>query len=167
MSGAAGSDECPAGSVRIETETACRIAAAAAGKTAGSSDYPFVETYDNVPRGCYYDTTNNAYFNPHAVGAGYSTQLLCAAATTGAPPPPMRAAAMRVCAAGVRQRRCGGAVWARAVRVYVPSRSRALEGTARYSRAACMYAWLMYMYLYIQIYRYVYSYIDTYLYLYL
>jgi hypothetical protein len=85
VSGAAGSNECPAGSARIETEAACRTAAAAAGKTVGS--YPFVETYSNYPRGCYYDT-NNAYFNTHAVGAGWSGgQPLCAAlATTGAPP---------------------------------------------------------------------------------
>ncbi len=143
LSGADGSNACPAGSVRIETEAACRTAAAAAGKLVGS---PFVETYPSVPRGCYYDSTNYAYFNAHAVGAGYSALLLCAADTTGAPPP-MRAAALRVCAGGMRQRRCGGAVWARAVCVYVPSRSRALEGTVRYSRAAYLYEWLMYMYI--------------------
>jgi hypothetical protein len=85
VSGAAGSNACPAGSVRIETEAACRTAAAAAGKTVGS---PFVETLSTYPRGCYYITgTNEAFFNAHAVGAGYSLQLLCAAlvATTGAP----------------------------------------------------------------------------------
>ncbi len=85
VSGAAGSNECPAGSARIETEAACRTAVAAAGKTAGSA---FVWTEYNFPRGCYYYTSNNyAYFNPHAVGAGCSyAQLLCAAlATTGAP----------------------------------------------------------------------------------
>ncbi len=142
MSGAAGSNECPAGSVRIVTEAACRTAVAAAGKTPSTSTFVGTDSY--YPRGCYFSTSNLAYFNTDAVGAGYSTQLLCAAATTGAPPP-MRAAALRVCAAGVRQRRCGGAVWARAVCVYLPSRSRALEGTARCSRAACMYAWLMYM----------------------
>ncbi len=111
VSGAAGSNECPAGAVRIEAEAACRTAAAAAGKTAGS---PFVVTNSNSPRGCYYRTTNIAFFNTHAVGAGYSQQLLCAAATAGAPPP-MRATVLRVCAVDVRQRRCGGAVWARAV----------------------------------------------------
>jgi hypothetical protein len=85
VSGAAGSNACPVGSVRIETEAACRIAAAAAGKTPGST---FVETVSGFPRGCYYSTTNKAYFNTHAVGAGYSMQLLCAAlVTTGAPPP--------------------------------------------------------------------------------
>jgi hypothetical protein len=87
VSGAAGSNACPAGSVRIETEAACRAAVAAVGKTAGST---FVETDPNYPRGCYYYSTltNYAYFNTHAVGAGWSTvQLLCAAAavTTGAP----------------------------------------------------------------------------------
>ncbi len=84
MSGAAGSNECPAGSVRIETEAACRTAAAAAGKTTGDSY--FVRTDYSSPRGCYYDTYNYASFNTHAVGAGYSShQLLCAAVTTGAP----------------------------------------------------------------------------------
>ncbi len=85
VAGAAGSNECPAGSVRIATEAACRTAATAAGKTVSSA---FVETYATVPRGCYYFTSDNeAFFNTHAVGAGRSiTQLLCAAvATTGAP----------------------------------------------------------------------------------
>jgi hypothetical protein len=88
VSGDSGSNACPAGSVRIEAEAACRTAAAAAGKTAGSSEYPFVETRSDFPRGCYYVTsTNTAYFNNDAVGAGRSSsQLLCAAlATTGAP----------------------------------------------------------------------------------
>ncbi len=80
MSGAAGSNECPAGSLRIEAEAACRTAAAAAGKTAGS---PFVRTLGSYPRGCYYITY--AYFNAHAFGAGHSdAQPLCAAVTTGA-----------------------------------------------------------------------------------
>jgi hypothetical protein len=88
VSGAAGSNECPAGSVRIATEAACRAAATAAGKTAGSSSFPFVETTPTYPRGCYYYTTgtNDAYFNTHAVGAGWpNAQLLCAVATAGAP----------------------------------------------------------------------------------
>ena len=82
MSGAAGSNECPAGSVRIEAEAACRTAAAAAGKT-----FSFVETYSASPRGCYYDTDYSvANFNAHAVGAGcFGYQLLCAALATGAP----------------------------------------------------------------------------------
>ncbi len=79
-----GSNECPAGCVRIETEAACRTAAAAAGKTVSSF---FVQTDYRAPRGCFYMTsTNNAYFNPHPVGAGNSYYLLlCAAVTTGAP----------------------------------------------------------------------------------
>jgi hypothetical protein len=87
VSGDRGSNECPAGSVRIETEAACRSAATAAGKSAGSSEYPFVDTDPTSPRGCYYDNNNVAWFNTHAVGAGLSAyQLLCAAlATTGAP----------------------------------------------------------------------------------
>jgi hypothetical protein len=87
VSGAAGSNECPAGSVRIETEAACRTAAAAAGKTVPSS---FVEVAPLFPRGCYYLTgiNNRAFFNIDAVGAGWSAaQLLCdaRAATTGVP----------------------------------------------------------------------------------
>ncbi len=100
VSGAAGSNECPAGSVRIETEAACRTAAAAAAKT-----FWTVETDAGFPRGCYYHTSNNiAWFNAHAVGAGDSRfQLLCATATTGAPlHAPMRRGA---CAA-----RCSRAV---------------------------------------------------------
>jgi hypothetical protein len=90
LSGAAGSNECPAGSVRIETEAACRTAATAAGKTVDPRY--FVETTPSFPRGCYYSTISDfAYFNPDAVGAGWSTrQLLCAAVTTGAPAPPLR-----------------------------------------------------------------------------
>ncbi len=88
MSGAARSNECPAGSERIEAEAACRTAAAAAGKT-----FRFVVTYATVPRGCSYDTSldfdlyiymNYAYLNTHAVGAGNANnRLLCAAVTTG------------------------------------------------------------------------------------
>ena len=81
MSGAAGSNECPAGSVRIETEAACRTAAAAAGKT-----FAGVATDATTPRGCYYSTsTNNALFNTHAVGAGSSNRQPLCAVTTGAP----------------------------------------------------------------------------------
>ena len=81
VSGDRGSNACPAGSVRIEAEEACRTAAAAAGKT-----FLSVVTYSSFPRGCIYLTgNNNAYFNMHAVGAGRSSvQLLCAVVTTGA-----------------------------------------------------------------------------------
>jgi hypothetical protein len=98
VSGDLGSNACPAGSVRIETEAACRTAAAAAGKTAGSSSLPFVETDSRYPRGCYY--ANDAYLNTHAVGAGWwGAQLLCAAlVTTGAP----LHAPMRRCACAAR-----------------------------------------------------------------
>ncbi len=84
VAGAAGSNECPPGSVRIETEAACRTAAAAAGKAAGS---PFVMTLSGYPRGCSYEIVLNAAFLINdAVGAGRSSfLLLCAAlATTGA-----------------------------------------------------------------------------------
>jgi hypothetical protein len=83
VSGVAGSNECPASSVRIVAEVACRTAAAAAGKTPYST---FLWTEPSVPRGCFYDSDNDAYLNMHAVGAGDSdARLLCAAATTGAP----------------------------------------------------------------------------------
>ncbi len=102
VSGADGSNACPAGSVRIETEAACRTAAAAAGKTA--SMFSFVETDPDYPRGCYYVTGNNAYFNTHAVGAGYpGFQLLCAALATGAP-----LARRRAC--GARYSRAAGLI---------------------------------------------------------
>jgi hypothetical protein len=82
VSGADGSNACPAGSVRIETEAVCRTAAAAAGKTLWS---PFVGTFSDSPRGCYYGIY--AAFNPHAVGAGMSGyRLLCAAVTTAGAP---------------------------------------------------------------------------------
>ncbi len=88
VSGAAGSNACPAGSVRIVTEAACRSAAMAAGKTAELDPTFFVETSPRYPRGCYYTTLlDNAYFNTDAVGAGESnSQLLCAAVSTGERP---------------------------------------------------------------------------------
>ncbi len=89
ISGAAGSNACPAGSTRIVTEAACRTAAAAASKT--PTPLSFMRTEPDLPRGCYY-ATDYAFFNAHAVGAGNSNaQLLCATATSGAPPPSMRA----------------------------------------------------------------------------
>jgi hypothetical protein len=91
VSGAAGSNDCPAGYVWIATEAACRTAAASAGKS-----FQYVATGSAYPRGCYYTTYNNwAFFNAHTVGAGYSgSQLLCAAlVTTGAPLTPLRARA--------------------------------------------------------------------------
>jgi hypothetical protein len=123
VSGAWNSNECPAGSERIETEAACRTAAAAAGKTAGA---PFGGTYPGYPRGCYlYYYNGYAYFNAHVVGAGEaSSRLLCAAVTgpTGAPPPRRCARACTgacsdacVCVTQPRARscvqrvRCGGA----------------------------------------------------------
>ncbi len=104
VSGAVGSNACPAGSVRIEAEAACRTAAAAAGMIVGNA---FVETTSARPRGCYYWTDNNyAYLNNDAAGAGFSRrQLLCAIINGApfAPFAPMRARApARVCAA----RRC-------------------------------------------------------------
>jgi hypothetical protein len=83
VSGAAGSNECPAGYGRIETEAACRTAAAAVGMTVPSER--FVEASAYFPRGCYYHG-GIGYLNDHAVGAGrVDAQLLCAAGTSGAP----------------------------------------------------------------------------------
>jgi hypothetical protein len=88
VSGDEGVNECPAGSMRIETEAACRTAAAAAGKTVDSS--VFVVKWSPVLRGCHYSIygsyINYAYLNTHAVGARDPTaRLLCAVETTGAP----------------------------------------------------------------------------------
>ncbi len=109
VSGAAGSNECPAGSVRIVTRGACRAAAAAAGKTAGSTVYPFVETDRDVPRGCYYTTGGNAHLNADADGFGASyARLLCAAvATTGAP---LHAPTRVCCACAARYSRAAGLI---------------------------------------------------------
>ncbi len=114
MSGAAGSNVCPAGSTRIEAEAACRTATAAAGKTPSSY---FVETYPTAPRGCYYETSSNiAFFNTHAVGAGGISgyQLLCAALATTAGAPP-RTTPRHVCVCtGARVRHthvCDPCVW--------------------------------------------------------
>ena len=104
VSGAAGSNECPAGSVRIVAEDACRTAVAAAGKTTGT---PFVVSVSAEPGGCNFFTRSNiAYFNADPVGAGNpNAQLLCSAgADAGAPPVPMPMAAARVhrqCAAAL------------------------------------------------------------------
>ena len=118
VSGVSGSNECPAGSARIETEEECRTAVTATGKRMQSA-FNFVETYSHQPKGCYYVvavlTGGNdyfpddiyAYFNTDAVGAGQEfAKLLCATVTnTGAPPPrrcaracaPACAAVLRVC----------------------------------------------------------------------
>ncbi len=86
VSGYDGSNACPAFSMRIEAEAACRTAAAAAGKTPGSN---FVMTnYGGGPWGCYFNNIDNiAYFNAHAAGSGYpgrSDRMLLCAAVTGA-----------------------------------------------------------------------------------
>ncbi len=105
VSGAAGSNECPAGSVRIETEAACRTAAAAAGKTVASR---FTGSLASDPRGCYYDSSNNnAYLNFHPVGAGTSYyQLLCGAAVTTGAPPDVDVRSRARCTARVRSNGC-------------------------------------------------------------
>jgi hypothetical protein len=168
MVGVAGNNTCPAGSVRIETEAACRTAAAALGKSVDSSS--FVVTAPLAPPGCAFNPSNNqAQFNTiSGSGTGSSSrQVLCVA--SGAPRraysracTPACAAALRVCIdacvshwhkrgcvgevqrctfvdCAARQRRWGGAVRARAVSVCAPNRSRLLEGTAQFSWAARAY----------------------------
>ncbi len=79
VSGDDGSNTCPDGYARIETEAACRTAAVAAGKTFNSG----AENLGSYPKGCYYFARVNgaAVFNAHAQGAGKTgTQLLCAVA---------------------------------------------------------------------------------------
>jgi hypothetical protein len=78
-------NECPAGSVRIETEAACRTAAAATGKT-----FTSVVDWSTLMRGCFYWNGNNqAHYNTHAVGAvHHDAHLIC-----GAPSTPLRARA--------------------------------------------------------------------------
>ena len=69
-----GSNECPAGSVPLLTEAACRAAATTLGTCLGS---PFLQSDTAVPRGCYAGAS--AYFNTHAAEAGASGyRLLCA-----------------------------------------------------------------------------------------
>ncbi len=171
VSGAASSNACPAGSMRIATEAACRTAATAAGKTPNSA---FGQTFSYYPRGCYYNTgTDKAYFNTHAVGAGASnTQLLCAAiATTGAPPPMLA----RVCAGActgtcvcawthvdatgscaiVRALCRDAAVCARAECARAPSRYRVLPGTSRFGMDVHIKLAHVYICKYIDIHIYV------------
>ena len=85
IDGADGSNECPAGTVRIEGEAACRTAAAATGKR-----FQYVDENSDYPRGCYYDVIDvDVWLNVVPVGTGYSGyRLLCAVVTTGAPHAP-------------------------------------------------------------------------------
>jgi hypothetical protein len=80
VSGADGSNVCPAGSERIVTEAACSTAATAAGMN--SESVSFSEADSDSPKGCYY-FSDTVYFNPHAVGAGVEGAMLLCAAVTG------------------------------------------------------------------------------------
>ena len=74
----ADSNDCPAGWMRIETEAACRTAAAAMGVF-----FAIVETEPAWPRGCYRLDVAQMFFNIDLVGAGNSrAQLLCGAPHT-------------------------------------------------------------------------------------
>ncbi len=88
-----GSDRCPASYFTIDSEAACKSAAAAAGKA-----YIGSETVPSHPSGCYFDkyrfsgVKGNLFisvvaFNEAAVGAGDpGTQLLCSGAALLARP---------------------------------------------------------------------------------
>ncbi len=92
MAGAAGSNECPAGSARIVTADACRTAVAATGKNFNNG----VVTSSSDPRGCMFSTqlVTLAYFNADAVGKGNAyAQLLCAAAASAGAPAQRRLSA--------------------------------------------------------------------------
>ncbi len=109
----AGSNECPAGSVRIETNSACSEAGYDIGIPTEMS-----WTSPDMPRGCFYYINNKVmWFNDHAVGTGNSGhQLLCAAVTTGAPLPrrcahPPVCAPTRVCVACALARRSCVRLW--------------------------------------------------------
>ena len=83
VAGAAFSNECPAASVRIVTEAACRAAASAARLTLGS---PFVGSWSYWPKGCYYSiTTRTAWLNTDPVGGACVSYPLLCAKQTGAP----------------------------------------------------------------------------------
>jgi hypothetical protein len=81
----AGTNECPAGFLRIETEAACNKAYTVLGSSRAIS----VETEPTAPRGCYVYTVGSqtVFFNNDPLGAGEEdSQLICKAApTTGAP----------------------------------------------------------------------------------
>ncbi len=84
MYGAFDSNECPAGSARIETATGCRAAANAAGR--GYS--PTSLNVSSIPRGCYV-TSLAVFLNEHATGdADTTSRLLCYTGTAVFTPAP-------------------------------------------------------------------------------
>jgi hypothetical protein len=83
VAGGVFSNECPAASVRIVTEAACRAAASAARLTQGS---PFAGSWPYWPKGCYYSiVTGTAFLNTDPVGAACPSYPLLCAKQTGAP----------------------------------------------------------------------------------
>jgi hypothetical protein len=83
VAGGVFSNECPAASVRIVTEAACRAAASAANLTQGS---PFVGIWPLWPKGCYYSiVTGTAFLNTDPVGFACPSYPLLCAKQTGAP----------------------------------------------------------------------------------
>ncbi len=80
----AGSNKCPASSVRIETEAACRRAAAAMGML-----FIGANNFSAAPSGCYAKPTTTdrrVYLNTNSQGAGSTTrQLVCTVSATATP----------------------------------------------------------------------------------
>ncbi len=79
--GAAGKNVCPDGTTRIDDLTACKTAAAAAGRPSPSIS----ENSDQSPKGCYSSTRSpDVSFNAHVIGqlnaVADDTLLLCAVA---------------------------------------------------------------------------------------
>ncbi len=73
--GPANTNACPAGYSKIFVATTCQAAAAAVGKTYGTS-----ETHVSRPGGCFLDSGNPSKvdFNTNATGAAFvNTQPLC------------------------------------------------------------------------------------------
>ncbi len=97
MWGVAGSNDCPANSMRIVDDAACQRAAFAiqAYTSSGALAYTFREsqTREVFPSGCYAARCHGSncfidfiYFNNHPVGNGESnSRLLCVIANTAAP----------------------------------------------------------------------------------
>ena len=84
MYGAFSSNECPAGSARIETATGCRAAADAAGRAYS----PTSLNVNYAPRGCYV-TGSAVFLNVHATGSFDPTaRLLCYTGTAVFTPAP-------------------------------------------------------------------------------
>ncbi len=78
--GDSGSNECPAGYVRITDASACERAATAMGKKwSGKTSYIHMP---DRPSGCFWWYGSDVFLNYHPTGSGYQNRLLLC---TGAP----------------------------------------------------------------------------------